>query len=152
MGLLGTDRGNNNSAAKRSAKNCGSAVCVFSLRGLQGRVPGKDRFSSFVIFYFLLSLRQKVVEETKGRANLPGFMEKIAFQVWSFVFSKPFYYSLTGRMMVFLQYFYQKDNELRGLPYPFSKWTKEKNFPAFSRKPFRKRWKEKYHGKNGVLR
>lgn len=102
--------------------------------------------------HVLLSLRQKVVEKTKEKADLPGFMEKIAFQAWSFVFSRPFYYGLAGRMMVFLQYFYQKDNELRGLPYPFSKWTKEKNFPAFSRKPFRKRWKEKYHDKNGVAR
>ncbi|MDE0158782.1 MAG: LutB/LldF family L-lactate oxidation iron-sulfur protein [Candidatus Dadabacteria bacterium] len=101
--------------------------------------------------HVLLSLRQKVVEQGRKKPDPAGFMEKIAFRVWSFVFSKPFYYNLTGKMMVFLQYFYQRDNELRGLPYPFSKWTKEKNFPAFSKKPFRERWKEKYHGKNRTL-
>ena len=102
--------------------------------------------------HVLLSLRQKVVEKTGGKEDPAKFVEKMAFWVWSFVFSRPFYYNLTGRMMLLLQYFFQKDNELRGLPYPFSEWTREKDFPAFSRKPFRKRWEEKYRDKNEALR
>ena len=98
--------------------------------------------------HVLLSLREKVIREGKGKAKPMEFMEKTAFRMWSFVFSRPFYYNLTGKIMVLLQGFYKKDNELHKLPYPFSKWTKEKNFPAFSKKPFRERWKEKYKNQN----
>lgn len=98
--------------------------------------------------HVLLSLREKVVREGGGKAKPEEFMEKTAFRMWSFVFSKPFFYNLAGKIIFILQQFYKKDNELRNLPYPFSSWTKEKNFPAFSKKPFRERWKEKYNDKN----
>ncbi len=99
--------------------------------------------------HLLLSLRQKIVERTGKRFDISKLMEKAAFWVWSFVFSRPFYYDLAGRTMIIFQRFYQKDNELRKLPYPFSAWTKEKDFPSFSKKPFRKRWREKYESRNG---
>ncbi len=95
--------------------------------------------------HVLLSLREKVVKEGRGKEKPVEFMEKTAFWIWSFVFSRPFYYNLSGKISVILQRFYKKDNELPKLPYPFSKWTKEKNFPAFSKKPFREIWKEKYN-------
>ncbi len=98
--------------------------------------------------HVLLSLRQRVVEKSKEKLNPAQFIEKIAFRAWSFVFSKPFYYNLTGKVIIFLQHLCQnKSNELQRLPYPFSKWTKEKNFPAFSKKPFRQRYKENAIGK-----
>lgn len=102
--------------------------------------------------HVLLSLREKVVRKKKEKAGTENFFERAAFSIWSFIFSNPFYYDLTGKIMVFLQYLWKKDEELQRVPYPFSKWTKEKNLPAFSKKPFRKRWKEKYHGKNETFR
>ena len=148
MGVFRTNRGRDNSPVKRSTKNRRPACVASSLCGACKDVcPVKINFP-----HVLLSLRQKVVEKNSKKPDPATLMEKIAFRIWSFVFSKPFYYNLAGRTMVLLQYFYKKDNELQGLPYPFSKWTKEKNFPAFSKKPFRARWKQKYHGKNGVPR
>lgn len=94
--------------------------------------------------HVLLSLREKVIKEGGGKAKPVEFMEKAAFRIWSFVFSRPYFYNLAGKIMSILQCFHKENNELRKLPYPFSRWTREKNFPAFSKKPFRERWKEKY--------
>ena len=99
--------------------------------------------------HVLLSLRRKAVEESGKKAKPANLAERLAFSVWSFVFSRPFFYDLAGKFLVQAQRFYEKDGALRGLPYPFSKWTGEKDFPAFSARPFRKRWKEKNPGRNG---
>ncbi len=102
--------------------------------------------------HVFLSLRQKIIEQAREKPNPREFMEKIAFWIWGTVFSKPFYYNFMGKIMFFLQCFYRKDNELQRLPYPFSKWTRDKNFPAFSKNPFRERWKKKYQVKGKAPR
>ncbi len=95
--------------------------------------------------HVLLSLRQKAVEKNKKKPSAAKVSERIAFLIWSFVFSSPLFYDLSGKFLFFLQHLFRKKNdELERVPYPFSKWTREKNFPAFSKKPFRKRWEEKY--------
>ena len=99
--------------------------------------------------HVLLSLRHKAVEKAGKKTKPSNLFERLAFFTWSFVFSRPFLYDLAGKLLVQAQRFHEKDGQLRGLPYPFSKWTKEKDFPAFSAKPFRKRWKEKNLGRNG---
>ena len=99
--------------------------------------------------HVLLSLRHKAVEKAGKKTKPSNLLERLAFFAWSFVFSRPFLYDLAGKLIVQAQRFHEKDGQLRGLPYPFSKWTKEKDFPAFSAKPFRKRWKEKNLGRNG---
>ncbi len=100
----------------------------------------------------LLSLRRKVVEKSGKRFDMGKLTEKTAFRIWSFVFSRPFYYNLAGKAVAVLQRFYQKDGKLKNLPHPFSAWTKEKDFPAFSKKPFRERWREKHQGGKGTHR
>ena len=97
----------------------------------------------------LLSLRQKAVEKAGKKPKPANLVERFAFSAWSFVFSRHFFYDLAGKFFVQAQRFYKKEEKLLGLPYPFSKWTEQKDFPAFSAKPFRKRWKEKNIRKNG---
>ena len=100
--------------------------------------------------HVLLSLREKAVEKARGGRKATKIPEKLAFFLWGIVFSNPVLYRIAGKILVRLQRFHKKDRELEKLPYPFSKWTAEKNFPAFSGKPFRERWKEKnLTGKGG---
>ncbi len=91
----------------------------------------------------LLELRERVKQGTKkdGRVGA-GFLERLAVRLWRFSMEHKRIY----RFVFFLLYFAQKpwlhDGRLRSLPFPFSRWTKHRDFPAVSRTPFRKRWKE----------
>ena len=89
----------------------------------------------------LLELRKKVVE-SKNRAG-GAFFEKLGIKLWRFTVQNERLYRFANRMSYYLQQPWKGGNEnLNSLPYPFSRWTEQRDFPSIAKKSFRQRWKE----------
>ena len=93
----------------------------------------------------LLELRKRVVEgENKdGRGGEAGLLERLLVRLWRISMESKTAYSLLSTLSYFLQFpWLSKNRKLSSLPYPFSEWTNDRDFPAVAKIPFRKRWKE----------
>ena len=89
----------------------------------------------------LLELRKKVVE-SKARAG-GAFFEKLGIKIWRFTLQNERIYRLAIRISYYLQQPWKGSNgNLNSLPYPFSRWTEQRDFPSIAKKSFRERWKE----------
>lgn len=91
----------------------------------------------------LLELRSRVVERQRetGRVGA-GFIERLAVRLWRFSMENKTVYSSLSSLSYFLQYPWLRNNgKLQSLPYPFSRWTKNRDFPAVPKVSFRKKWK-----------
>jgi L-lactate dehydrogenase complex protein LldF len=92
----------------------------------------------------LLELRHEVKESNmeKGR-RWEQFMERLAFRLWCIIVTHSTLYGLASRLAYYLQRpFRGRGGSLKSLPYPFSRWTKERDFPAVAETSFREKWKK----------
>ncbi|MGE5446239.1 MAG: LUD domain-containing protein, partial [Ignavibacteriales bacterium] len=91
----------------------------------------------------LLELRGRV-KNSKGedRGTKAGFGERLAVRLWRFSMEHKRIYSLFSSLSYIAQKPWLRDGKLKSLPFPLSRWTKHRDFPAVSKTPFRKRWKE----------
>lgn len=91
----------------------------------------------------LLELRGRIKNGTRedGSAKA-GFVERLAERLWRFSMEHKRIYGLVCLLSYVGQKPWLRDGKLRSLPFPFSRWTKHRDFPAVSKTPFRKRWKE----------
>ena len=92
----------------------------------------------------LLELRKNVVKskEKSSRAGA-ALLEKLGIKLWRFTVEHEYLYKLLNKISYYLQIPWKQSNgKLRSLPYPFSRWTDERDFPSVARKTFRERWKE----------
>ncbi|HET7289844.1 MAG TPA: lactate utilization protein LutB domain-containing protein, partial [Thermodesulfobacteriota bacterium] len=102
----------------------------------------------------LLELRHEVRESgaEKGKGAEP-FFERLSFRLWRTIVTHEKFYSILLSLAYRLQTPFRKNDALRSLPYPFSRWTRDRDFPAVSETPFRERWKKmkRRGGEGGML-
>jgi L-lactate dehydrogenase complex protein LldF len=101
----------------------------------------------------LLELRHRVVQEKKKDRVGRAFFEGLAFKMWRIVNANTKLYNIALTASYYLQFpCHLSNSRLRSLPYPFSRWTAARDFPAVSKIPFRNRWKnlKRTIGKGGV--
>ncbi len=91
----------------------------------------------------LLELRHRVVEnKTSGRGGEP-ILEALSVKLWRLIVVHKTFYNLALRLSYYIQIPWRGGNGmLNSLPFPFSRWTKERDFPAVAKTPFRERWKK----------
>jgi L-lactate dehydrogenase complex protein LldF len=96
----------------------------------------------------LLHLRAEIAEGTKEPAT-HKFSEKIAFQLYSFAWSRPVFYKLGTKLSRLMQRFVAKDGKigaqegfLSKLAPPLGAWTAWRDAPAVAPKSFREIWKD----------
>jgi L-lactate dehydrogenase complex protein LldF len=92
----------------------------------------------------LLELRKNVVKSReKSSRSGAALLEKLGIKLWRFTVEHQYLYKLLNKISYYLQIPWKQSNgKLRFLPYPFSRWTDERDFPSVARKTFRERWKE----------
>lgn len=92
----------------------------------------------------LLDLRKQVVEK-KGKQNRVGghLFESLGIKLWRFVVQNRALYEMANKTAYYLQMPWKKGNRnLNSLPYPFSRWTDERDFPQVAKESFRNRWEK----------
>lgn len=92
----------------------------------------------------LLELRKDVVKSKEKNTGLGGaLVEKLGIKFWRFIVEHKTIYTLANKISYYAQTPWKQDsNNLNGLPYPFSRWTDQRDFPAIAKKTFRDRWKK----------
>jgi L-lactate dehydrogenase complex protein LldF len=92
----------------------------------------------------LLELRKNVIESKQKNIRTGGaFLEKAGIRFWRFSVEHETIYKLLNKLSYYFQTPWKQSNgKLRSLPYPFSRWTDERDFPPVAKKTFRERWKE----------
>lgn len=92
----------------------------------------------------LLELRKRVIEKKIGHDRVgTGKLEGLAIKIWRFVMEHPWAYSYLLTLAYYGQrLFIGQNGEKKSLLFPFSKWSKSREFPTISKKTFRERWKE----------
>lgn len=92
----------------------------------------------------LLELRKNVIEsKTFGMKNGKDILKKLGIRFWRFTVEHESIYKITNKLSYYLQTPWKQSNrKLKSLPYPISRWTDERDFPAIAKKTFRDRWKE----------
>ncbi len=96
----------------------------------------------------LLKLRSDFVKgREKGRR--PGLSERMAIKLWRYAMEHRRLYEFISRIAYFAQMpFVERKGRRNGhgrigsLPFPFSNWTRDRDFPAVAKKTFRNRWRE----------
>ncbi len=92
----------------------------------------------------LLNLRKKVKNNRKLQLNFNNLIEVIYFRIWKHIMKRPRLYRITTKLVYRIQQtFFPGKRSIEHLPYPFSGWTKGRNFPRISNKSFRQRWEER---------
>jgi len=86
----------------------------------------------------LLELRSRVISDRRVGA---GFLLRIAVRVWRFTMENKRIYNLASQLSYFAQMPWIRHGRLTSLPFPFSRWTKKRDFPAVAKTSFRKQWK-----------
>lgn len=87
----------------------------------------------------LLELRSRVISDRRVGA---GFLLRIAVRLWRFTMENKGIYHLASQLSYILQKPWIRHGRLTSLPFPFSCWTKKRDFPAVAKTSFRKQWKE----------
>ena len=93
----------------------------------------------------LLTLRERIVKSRKLHIkNTKDIIEKLGIKFWRFTVEHESIYKITNKLSYYLQTPWKQSNgRLRSLPYPFSRWTDQRDFPALAKRTFRDRWKER---------
>lgn len=92
--------------------------------------------------HVLLHLRSEWSEgDTQHRPHAP-FVERMAIKVWAFAMKHPRLYNWSFRLPARLQGPFLKDGKFERLPLAAANWTRNRDFPAIARKPFRALWRE----------
>lgn len=86
----------------------------------------------------LLELRSRVISDRRVGA---GFLLRIAVRLWRFTMENKRIYNLASQLSYFAQMPWIRHGRLTSLPFPFSRWTKKRDFPAVAKTSFRKQWK-----------
>ncbi len=91
----------------------------------------------------LLELRSEIAGGKNSHEGVrAGWLEKLGVRLWCIAMGNKEVYSFVSSLAYLLQLPFMRDGRLRSLPYPFSRWTKGRDFPAVAKKTFRERWKE----------
>ncbi len=92
----------------------------------------------------LLELRRRVVEGRSEDRVGEGFFQKLGIKLWRLSMEKRKIYEVLLSLSYFLQQIWTRGSQdmIKTLPFPFSLWTKHRDFPRISEHPFRERWKE----------
>ena len=99
----------------------------------------------------LLKLRHDISEgPTNPSDKKVSLMEKVSIRLWHRIVASPFLFEMANRVGNLLQRPLLRRGRIKKLPPPFSGWTKYRNFPALSQKPFRAFWRE-HLGNKGKL-
>ncbi len=89
----------------------------------------------------LLELRKEVVESKSRKGG--AILEKLGIKLWRYIVGNPANYKIANRLAYYLQLPWRgNNNKLSSLPYPFSRWTEQRDFPSVAKRTFRDRWKE----------
>jgi len=92
--------------------------------------------------HILLSLRSEWSEgDNEHRSHAP-FIERIAIKAWAWAMKHPRLYNWSFRLPALLQGPLLKDGKFERLPLAAGNWTRNRDFPAIARKPFRALWRE----------
>ena len=92
--------------------------------------------------HILLSLRSEWSEgDNEHRSHAP-FIERIVIQAWAWAMKHPRLYNWSFRLPALLQGLLLKDGKFERLPLAAGNWTRNRDFPAIARKPFRALWRE----------
>lgn len=97
----------------------------------------------------LLRLRKNIKHDKKLKYKSNNILEYILILLWKYSVTSPRLYTLFNRFTYFLQYPFNDGEYISHLPYPLSGWTRARDFPAISKRSFRKRW-EDMKNKNAV--
>ncbi|MFP5262080.1 MAG: LutB/LldF family L-lactate oxidation iron-sulfur protein [Blastocatellia bacterium] len=95
----------------------------------------------------LLSLRsdwaRRASDGRKGdRRGAPSLIERLAFKAWAFAMRHKTVYNLVFRLPALFQGPLLKDGKLDRLPFIFSAWTENRDFPPLAAKSFRRMWRD----------
>jgi len=83
------------------------------------------------------------VESKKGGTRV---LERLGIRLWRFTVEHESIYKITNKLSYYFQLPWKGSNgKLNSLPYPFSRWTDQRDFPAVAKKTFRETWKEIKH-------
>jgi L-lactate dehydrogenase complex protein LldF len=97
--------------------------------------------------HILLSLRSDWAERNSdgrkggGRAA-PSLIERLAFKAWAFAMRHRTVYNVVFRLPALFQGPLLKDGKLERLPFVFSAWTENRDFPPLAAKSFRRMWRD----------
>jgi len=90
----------------------------------------------------LLHLRSEAQQHAPKPAE-SLLSERLMFQLWAWAMRHPFAYALGSRLARWGQVLFARQGWIRRIPaYPFSEWTRERDFPALAPRTFRDRWKK----------
>lgn len=67
--------------------------------------------------------------------------ERVLMVLWAAIMRSPKRYRLASHWASRLQRPWVREGKIRRLPSPLSGWTRDRDFPAVARRPFRERWK-----------
>jgi L-lactate dehydrogenase complex protein LldF len=97
----------------------------------------------------LLELRNRYADGTASEPGRSSWIEKLLFRLWAFFVGGRARYRFAARAARLLQKPLVRKGTIRRLPFPFSKWTQTRDFPAVAGKTFHSLWRErkKKHGK-----
>ena len=89
----------------------------------------------------LLYLRKELAEgQTYPEERSASPFERLAMRLWRRTVSSPRMYRLAGLLAGLLQRPLARGGRIRWLPFPLSRWTRYRSFPAVASRPFRSRW------------
>ncbi|MDA2920654.1 LutB/LldF family L-lactate oxidation iron-sulfur protein [Desulfobacterota bacterium AH_259_B03_O07] len=98
--------------------------------------------------HVLLELRRRVVDNNNRKKRVGGnLIQRLGIKFWRFSMQSQMIYSIMLSIAYYAQLLFVSGNQnrIRFLPYPFSLWTRHKDFPVFAKTPFRKWWKHIKH-------
>jgi L-lactate utilization protein LutB len=85
----------------------------------------------------LLKMRASITE----KKETPWF-ERAIFRTAGFVLRRPWLYQAAGWTAAKVQLPFARDGGIARLPWPLSRWTRTRMFPAFAERSFQSRWRE----------
>jgi L-lactate dehydrogenase complex protein LldF len=96
--------------------------------------------------HVLLNLRSEWAEgrviDEHGKRKRPSWVERAAIKAWAFTMRHTSLYNFTFRFAAKFQGPLLKDGKLQSLPFAFSGWTANRDFPPLAAKSFRALWRE----------
>jgi L-lactate dehydrogenase complex protein LldF len=87
----------------------------------------------------LLELRSKVITNRRVGA---GLFLSLAVRLWRITMEHEKTYSFVVQLVYFFQKLWIRRGKITSLPFPFSRWTQQRDFPIVAKTPFRKQWKD----------
>ncbi len=91
----------------------------------------------------LKNLRKELNEgQTYPEETNSSFFERLSMRLWRRTVISPRMFKLAGRVAGVLQWPLARRGRIRWLPFPLSRWTRYRTFPAVASRPFRSRWRD----------